>query len=145
MSKTLSTILLVPGALTTPACYDLVLPHLQQARFPIAVASLASSNPPRTDECTAATDGQYLVDKHLLPLINDGKDVVLFAHSFGATSLSGAGSNLSKAYRTAKSLPGGVVGIVYISFAMVPDAQSQFDYLRGAWPSFAKPDYISFD
>jgi len=141
-SLTSPTILLVPGALTTPACYDLLLPYLQDQGFPVVVAALASSYPAEPDQCTAATDGQHLLDSYLLPLINDRKDVVVFAHSFGATSLSGAGQKLSKTQRLEAGLRGGVVGLVYISFATVPDGKSQLE-LMGGWAPFCRLDHVS--
>ena len=141
-SGTLPTVLLIPGALTTPACYDLLLPHLQQAGLSVHIAALPSSNPPNPDEHSAATDGEYLLDQYLLPLVNDGKDVIVFAHSFSATCLSGAGRRLSKAERIAKGLRGGVVGLIYISFAMVPEGQSQFEYLGNIWPAFVRLDHV---
>lgn len=138
----LPTILLVPGALTTNACYDLILPHLEQAGFPVTVASLASSNPSNPEQHSAASDGTLVLERYLLPLIDAGKDVVVFAHSFGATSLSGAFTGLSKIERQDHAA-GGVLGLVYISFAMVPAGQSQFEYLGGAWPDFVKRDHVS--
>ena len=137
------TILLIPGAFTTPACYDLVLPYLKEAGYPVAISALPSSNSTSQDECTAASDGQYLLDQCLLPLIADGQDVMVFAHSFGATCLSGAGCKLSKAERSANGLPGGVVGLLYMSFAMAADGQSQIEYVGGAWPPFIRLDHVS--
>lgn len=141
MSK--PTILLVTGCLTTTACYDFLVPHLEQAGYPVALASLPSSNPEKPYECTAAKDGQHLLHNHLMPLVNAGKDVIVFAHSFGATSLSGAGDKLSKQERAARGLSGGVLGLIYIAFAMVPDGQSQLDYLGGGYPPFVKVNHPS--
>jgi hypothetical protein len=83
------------------------------------------------------------LENYLLPLINDGKDVVVFAHSFGATSLTGAGQKLSKHERKDAGLSGGVLGLIYISFAMVTDGHSQQEYLGGVWPPFCKLNRVS--
>ena len=141
-SNSLPTILLVPGAFTASSCYDLVLPYLQPHGCPVVVASLPSSNPETPEEHTAASDGRFLLVEHLLPLINEGREVVVFAHSFGATSLSGADQKLSKHQRSEDGLPGGVLGLIYISFAMCTDGQSQLEYLGGVWPPFCKLNHV---
>lgn len=137
------TILLVPGAFTKPSCYDLLAPHLRDAGYPVAFAALASSDPECPNEHTAATEGKSLLQNYLLPLINEGKNVVIFAHSFGATSLTGAGQKLSKQERKDAGLPGGIIGLIYISFAMCIDGQSQVEYLGGVWPPFCKLNHVS--
>ena len=137
------TILLVPGAFTGPSCYDLLSPYLKQGGYPTIVAPLASNDPESPDEHTALSEGKSILENYLLPLINEGKNVVVFAHSFGATSLSGAGQKLSKYERKDAGLSGGVLGLIYISFAMVTDGQSQQEYLGRVWPPFCKLHHVS--
>lgn len=137
------TILLVPGAFTGPSCYDLLLPYLKNAGHPVAVASLASCDPERPYDHTAETEGRQILDNSLLPLLDDGKDVIVFAHSFGATCLTGAGQRLFKHQRKADGLPGGIFGLIYFSFAMCVDGQSQIEYLGGKWPPFCKLHHVS--
>lgn len=139
----LPTVLLVTGASTTAHCYDLLVPFLREAGYPTEAVALRSCNPTNPDEHTGASGGKDILENHLLPLIDAGKDIVVFAHSYGATSLSGADRHLSKAERAASGQSGGVLGLIYISFALVPDGQSQVDYLGGAWPPFIKLDHVS--
>jgi hypothetical protein len=82
------------------------------------------------------------LEKYLLPLIDEGREVVVFARSFGATNLSGADQKLSKCQRSENGLSGGVLGLVYISFAMRTDGQSQLEYLGGTWPPFCKLNHV---
>lgn len=138
----LPTILLLPGAFTTPACFDLLASHLEKAGYPVSRATLLSTNPP--DDPTAYTaerEGQNLLDKYLLPLIEAGKDVVVFAHSFGATSCSGGSQHLSITSRRSKGLKGGVVGLVYIATCFPQHGMSQLELLGGAWPPFCKTNF----
>ena len=141
-SRALPTILLVTGAATTARCYDLLVPLLQQAGYATEVVALPSCNPTDPEKHTGASDGKELLERHLSPLVEDGKDVVVFAHSFGATSLSGAGHHLSKSERAAQGLVGGIFGLIYISFALVPDGKSQIEYLGGSWPPFVKLNHV---
>lgn len=137
------TILLVPGAFTCPTCYDLILPHLEREDFPVVVAYLPSSTSERPEEHTAATDGAFVLSRYLMPLINERKDMVVFAHSFGATSFTGAENKLSKQQRKEAGLPGGVLGLIYISFAMCKDGQLQLEHLAGTWSPLCKPNSVS--
>ncbi|KAF2166115.1 hypothetical protein M409DRAFT_23843 [Zasmidium cellare ATCC 36951] len=141
-SKELPTILLIPGAFTTPACYDWLAPYLEKAGYPISRATLLSTNPPDDPSTyTAEREGLNLLDKYLLPLIESGKDVVVFAHSFGATSCSGASKHLSKKSRESKGLKGGVLGLVYIATCFPQEGTSQFALLGSPMPPFCKPDF----
>lgn len=141
-SDSLPTILLVPGAFTNPSCYDLVQPHLQRHGCPVVVASFSSSNPEKPEDHTAASDGKILLEKYLLPLIDEGREVVVFAHSFGATNPVWSGSKAVQAPAQRNGLPGGVLGLLYISFAMCTDGQSQLEYLGGTWPPFCKLNHV---
>lgn len=139
-AKASPTILLLPGAFTTPACFDYLAPHLEKAGYPVVKASLIGTNPSKPQLCTAEGEGHNLLNNHLLPLIDQGKDVLIFAHSFGATACSGANGGLTRSAREGRGLKGGVIGIVYISFAFCQDGQSQLAYLGGVWPPFCKLD-----
>lgn len=137
------TILLVTGAFTTEACYDRLLPYLHKAGYPTAVTALPSASPENPDSCSIAKDGQHVMQKHLLPLLHEGKDVVVYAHSLGATCLGGATEAVAKSDRVAEGKSGGVLGFVYMSFAFVTEGQSQLEFLGGAWPPFCKVDVVS--
>lgn len=91
-------------------------------------------------KCTAEGEGSNLLNNYLLPLIDSGKDVVVFAHSFGATSCSGAGQGLAKSARQAKDLKGGVIGFIGLSFGLPQDGHTQLELLGNAWPDFIKPN-----
>jgi hypothetical protein len=136
------TILLVPGALQTSACYDRLRPLLEEAGFPTVTGTLTSLDPPSPDECSAVKDGRHLLDSFLLPLIDAGKDVVIFAHSFGATCMTGAGMGLTKVERSASGLLGGVVGLIYTSFITAPDGTSSLSHWGGQWPAVLKLDHV---
>ncbi|KAK5121789.1 hypothetical protein LTR85_004664 [Meristemomyces frigidus] len=150
MAATKPTVLLVTGAFTTEACYDCLLPYLHKAGYPTVVTALPSANPKDPDSCSIAQDGEHVMQKHLLPLLHDGKDVVIYAHSLGATCLAGATEPVAKTARRVVGKKGGVLGLVYMSFAFVTEGQSQLEFLGGAWPPFCKvdtpgPGLLTFD
>lgn len=88
--------------------------------------------------------------------------MVLFAHSFGATSCSGSSSRLTKKERQEQGLKGGLLGTVYVATALCKDGASQLglmglcdvnpglarltdQYVRsgGVWPPFCRLNYPS--
>ncbi|KAK5689260.1 hypothetical protein LTR17_026387 [Elasticomyces elasticus] len=135
------TILFVPGACTAPSCYKLVVLLLTERGYPTVQAPLPSNNLDYPAVHTAESDGLSFLNGYLLPLIKEGKDVIVFAHSFGATCLSGSKSNISKTARKAKGEAGGIVGIIYISGRLPPDGVSLIEYSGGDGniPGFLKP------
>jgi len=83
-----------------------------------------------------------VLDAYLRPLIDEGKTVVIFAHSFGATTLPRGAETLAKAAREAEGKAGGVLGLVYNSLAMVTEGVSQFAYTGGQWPPLCLLDKV---
>ena len=142
-SRCKPTILLVPGAFTTGSCYNSLVSLLHQKDYKTLVASLPSSNPPDPKTCSAQQDGEHLVQEYLQPLLDTGNDVLVYAHSYGATSLGFTGSSLSKRERQACGKHGGVIGLVYMAFAPVPAGESQLAFVGNQWPPFAKLDKVS--
>lgn len=143
LSKPLPTILLVPGAFTTPACYDSLAPYLRKSGYPVLRASLITTNPSESDlpTCSAEKEGLHLLNTYLLPLIEEQeKEVIVFAHSFGATCCSGGKHGLTRKERGRKGLKGGVLGVVYISNAFCKDGEDQVSSLGGIWPPFCARD-----
>lgn len=132
------TILLVTGAFTTAACYDRLTPYLHKSGYPTVITALPSANPSDPESCSATKDGAHVMNNHLLPLLHESRDVIIFAHSLGATTLGGASEPVGKPQREARGAKGGVLGLVYMSFAFVKEGQTQLEFLGGAWPAFCK-------
>lgn len=134
-------ILLVPGAFGTPASYDPLLPYLHKAGFVTHPGPYASSNPTDPSTATCANDIASLRDV-LLPLVEQGKDVVIFAHSFGGIVAGGAAKSLDKQTRKSQGQAGGVIGLVYIAGNIVLDNESLADVSGGQYPPFIKLDRV---
>lgn len=144
-SKAQPTILLIPGAFTTPigskkTCYDILLPYLHTLGYATVVASMPGCNPSDPSSCTAEKDGAYVVDEYLEPLVKEGKEVIVFAHSSGATFFGG--KRVGGMLKVNGGENGGVLGIIYISGALTPDGITQADYMGGQLPPFCKVDSV---
>jgi pimeloyl-ACP methyl ester carboxylesterase len=118
-SSSSPTVVLVPGACHTAACYELLIPHLERAGFPVKALTLPSINHGSPTEATCAEDANFIRNTVLLPLIEEGKDILLVGHSYGGVPISAAAFGLSKRTRSKTGKTGGVIGLVYISALMV--------------------------
>lgn len=132
-TKSKPTILFVPGAWHLPSCYDLVTAPLSAAGFPTVSVALPSNShtpiPSFEPDITA-------IRAALVPLVEDGKDVVVVAHSYGSVPTNEAIQGLTRRERQGKGLQGGVLHYVFISAFITPVGVSLMDALQGkdlAW------------
>ena len=72
-----------------------------------------------------------------------GKDVVLFAHSYGAHCGGLASAGLAKAVRKEKGDRGGIVGLIYLAGVTAPEGSSVMGLLNNQWPRYMKVDQAS--
>ncbi|KAG8168606.1 hypothetical protein KVR01_001355 [Diaporthe batatas] len=140
-SPTLPTLVLVPGAFGTPAGYGKLLPHFEQAGLKTAPGPYPSCNPADPTSATASEDIKSLRQKVLLPLIEEqGKDIVILAHSYGGVVAGGAAKGLDKATRKGQGHASGVVGLIYVAGNITLENESLSDAVGGTYPPFIKLD-----
>lgn len=66
-------------------------------------------------------------DEMILPLLAEGKEVVLLMHSFGGVYGGASVEGLSKAERSSVGEKGGVVALCYMAAAIVPSGMSTLE------------------
>lgn len=113
------TIVLVPGAWHTAKCYDILVPHLQDAGYAALALTLPSvgASPP-TQSLDPDVDH---IRKNIQPLLDAGKDVVVVMHSYGGIPGGSAVKGLSKVDRQDQGQPGGVSALVYLCAWMIEE------------------------
>jgi pimeloyl-ACP methyl ester carboxylesterase len=118
-------IVLIPGAWHTAKCYYLLVPILESAGYKAKAVDLVSvgAEPPTK---SLDPDVQH-IRNIIFPMIEQGKDVVVVMHSFGAVPGSSALKGLSKTDRSAQGLTGGVVSLVYLCAWVIPEGQAVHD------------------
>lgn len=142
-SSALPTLVLVPGAFGTPAGYDKLLPQFEQAGLKTVPGPYPSCNPPDPTAATASEDIKSLRQNVLLPLIEEqGKDIVILAHSYGGVVAGGAAKGLDKSTRKSQGHATGVVGLIYVAGNIALENESLFDAVGGAYPPFIKLDKV---
>jgi alpha-beta hydrolase superfamily lysophospholipase len=113
------TVVLVPGACHSAACYELLIPHLERAGFAVKALTLPSIDPVSPETATCADDANFIRNTVLLPLIEEGKEILLVGHSYGGIPISAAALGLSKRTRSKSGKVGGIIGLVYITALLV--------------------------
>ena len=117
--------MLIPGAWHTAESYYILVPILESAGYQVTAINLISvgAEPPVQ---SLDPDIQH-IRSTILPLIEQGKDVIVVMHSFGGIPGSSSLKGLSRSERFAQGLPGGVVGLVYLCAWVIPEGQSARD------------------
>ncbi|KAK6951733.1 hypothetical protein Daesc_006256 [Daldinia eschscholtzii] len=138
--KSLPEIILVPGAFGTPACFDKLLPFLEEAGFKTHPGPYPSYNHAKPAEATCVGDITHLRSNVILPLIEDQqKDVVIIAHSYGCVPSSAAAKDLDKQTREAQGKAGSIVGLIFIAGIITLDGESAVEAMGGL------PPYVRMD
>lgn len=142
MSK--PTMVFFAGAFADPSCFDTFSKHLQQAGHPTAYAYVPSLNSSDPTTVSASQDAQLTREKYLLPLLDEGKDVVVFAHSYGGVVGGAAATGLSKASRSAEGKPGGIIGLIYCVGNVVGEGETLLQAVGSAYPPFIQQDHVCY-
>lgn len=120
------TIAIIPGAWQDSNAYN----PLRDAFSSVGYQSVCLSPPSTTlphGNTDLAADVTFVREKVLLPLINEGKDVIVLMHSFGGVYGGAATRGLSKAQREREAKKGGVVALVYMAAVCVPSGMSTLE------------------
>ncbi|MCJ1261076.1 hypothetical protein MMC22_000940 [Lobaria immixta] len=132
------TILLVTGAFHVDSAMDILGGRLQEAGYNTRSLGLKTVNNPGL----TPNDDATLLEKDLLfPLIEEqGKDVVLYLHSYAGFPGSVAINGYSKQHRSATGKPGGIVGLIYQSAFIPKEGDTLIKMIGGSYAPWQSPD-----
>lgn len=128
--STRPTLVLIPGAWHVAEHYDLLTPLLEKEGYTCHALTLPSvgANP----ALTSLDPDVQTIRKHVIALLDEGKDVVVVMHSYGGIPGGSAMRGLSKTDRQkAGEKGGGVVGLVYICSWMIDEGMSMIEARGG--------------
>lgn len=128
MSK--PTILIVPGAWQKPVAFEKIVQLLEQTGYPAIHVPLPTVGDLDAPLATL-TDDVEAVRKVLIPLVDEGKEVIVLGHSSGGISTSGAVEGLDVASRKSEGKQGGVIRCIYLAAFVLPKGQSLLGVLGG--------------
>ncbi|KXG52195.1 uncharacterized protein PGRI_084790 [Penicillium griseofulvum] len=130
----MTTILFVPGAWITPAFYQPFIHALSHASYDVQYAGYPSLDPEEPLTATCQVDSDAVTDILQSLVEDEGRDVVVFMHSYGGMPGSAAASGLSKVQRAQEGKTGGVIGLLYLGAFVVPEGHSCAGLQGGALP-----------
>ncbi|KAI1178723.1 Alpha/Beta hydrolase protein [Nemania sp. FL0916] len=133
-------IVLVPGAFSTPGCYDKLLPFLNDSGFPTHPGPYPSCNPPDPTTATCEKDIVALRDGVILPLLEQQKNVVIVAHSYGCVVAGAAAKDLDKATRRANGRDSGIIGLIFIAGIIALENEALLASMGGKHAPFIQMD-----
>lgn len=124
------SILIVPGAWQLPSAFQPFATELAGSDFNASIVALPTVGG-TTTPLASLSDDVAAVRTELDKLVADGKEVVIYSHSYGGVVASNAVEGYDVATRSAAGASGGVVSIVYASAFMLPKGSSLLDLLGG--------------
>ncbi|KAJ5380044.1 uncharacterized protein N7496_002472 [Penicillium cataractarum] len=138
MTSSKPTILFIPGAWHLPDVFDDARAALTARGFPSAAVALPAigAEPPNK----GLADDTIAVNKEIERLSNEGKQVVVVAHSYGGMVGAGAVKGLGYAERQNAGKTGGVIMLVYMAAFVAKSGTSLLDMLGGNWLPWMKLD-----
>jgi pimeloyl-ACP methyl ester carboxylesterase len=139
------TIVIVPGGWHPPLLYSALSEAIQSAAYPVLTIHHPSFNPslPLTDGAgTCAADALAARDT-ILPLIEEGREIIIYAHSWGGIPAGGCARGLSKSSRDREGKKGGVLGLVYNSALLVQEGMSVLEFFGGNHAPFVVEGHVS--
>jgi hypothetical protein len=140
----MTTILFIPGAWITKAFYEPFLQALTTAGYDVRYAGYPSLDPkdsdPSTIDCHADTEAITAVLRSLVE--DEGKDVLLFMHSYAGMPGAAAATGLAKSQRAQEGKVGGVIGLLFLGAFVVPKGLSCAGLQGGNLPPWILLDQV---
>lgn len=133
------TIALVPGSFSTTAAYDKLIEQLSKHGYPILRIGLKSVG--GIVPATSLDDAAH-IQSTLLPLVENGKEIVVIMHSYGGIPGTDGTKGLAKVDQTAAGKTGGVIALVYVAALMIQQGASLASTRGESGPL---PDWVTFD
>ena len=129
MPESRPTIVFIPGAWHSVTSFDVLKAQLEAWSYSCTGADPPSVTSKHPLDVTLDTDVDFYRENVILPLLNDGKTIVLLQHSYGGVPGSGAVEGLSKREREKAGQKGGVLGLIFMTAVCLPVGQSIQDFI----------------
>lgn len=126
------TVVLLSGAWHSPAHYAEILDLFEEAGHPTLCPKFPSFDPSNPNDQSLAVDVNFIRKQTLLPLMDEGKDILLVMHSYGGCVGGAAASGLSKS----ENSKGGIVGLIFIAALLTREGESLLKVIGGKWAPF---------
>ncbi|KAH7312021.1 Alpha/beta hydrolase fold-1 [Rhexocercosporidium sp. MPI-PUGE-AT-0058] len=125
-----STLVLVHGAFHSPDCFHLIQPKLEALGYPVVAVALASVG--KTHPNATYLDDVSVIHEVVLPILDEGKEVVLVTHSWGGVPGVASSEGHTLQERAARGQRGGIKSIMMIASAMIMKKGTSLSESNGA-------------
>ncbi|XXG96608.1 RNA helicase [Hypoxylon texense] len=112
------TILFIPGSFTPPEFYDNVINAVAAKGYEIKALhypSIGLKTGPREGEPPTMYDDATFIATEVASLADEGKDVMLVAHSYGGMPATESTKGMTRNERQKQGKPGGIVRFAYMT------------------------------
>jgi alpha-beta hydrolase superfamily lysophospholipase len=142
MTATKPTILIVPGSFVEPELYSDVMSTYRARGYPIEAIALETAGK-KPGPLPTMYDDANSINSAVSKLADEGKEVILVAHSYGGAPATQSLKGISKADRKRAGKAGGVIRIAYLT-ALVPKlGDTAALAIAGAPSGYNVPDEVS--
>ncbi|KAF4470498.1 alpha beta hydrolase family domain-containing [Fusarium albosuccineum] len=139
----LPTIVGVPGMWHPASSFDDLAANFQKRGYTFVSQDAPGILLEDSFTATAEVDAESLRQNLPLPLLAQGRHLILLTHSYGGVYGSAAVSGLSKQERSRQGLEGGVIGLVYVTAVPPVTGKSLMDILGLALDSL--PPHVVYE
>ncbi|PKK52819.1 hypothetical protein CI102_1816 [Trichoderma harzianum] len=134
-------VFVIPGAYHPGSAFNLFIQSLEAAGF----SAETTTNRSAGNAGITVQDDIAHVQSLLIPQIDEGKDIVVVAHSYGGVVGSGVIAGLDKRGREARGLKGGIIGIICIAALMTAPEKSILEMRGGgAWSPWLESEGVTY-
>ncbi|KAK5065026.1 hypothetical protein LTR84_000861 [Exophiala bonariae] len=141
----MAIIVLVPGSFAPADLYTDFVEVIAKAGLETVVVDTPSVGRREGKGPATMTDDANEISRVVSPLIDQGKEVVLVAHSYGGIPTTQSLERLSPKARGAQGKSGGVLKVIYLTAVVLQVGMSNFELFGGTMPDFVSvaDDYMS--
>ncbi|KAL7922861.1 hypothetical protein ACQKWADRAFT_312752 [Trichoderma austrokoningii] len=137
----LPTIVGVTGMWHPASCFDDLAAAFREKGYPFVSQDAPGILTQDPINSTVDMDAESLRQNILLPLLEEGKSIVLLMHSYGGVYGSAAVHGLSHRERQEAGEKGGIVGLVYVT-AVTPGVGKSLMDMMGLTPETLPPHVV---
>lgn len=131
----MATVVIIPGSFVLANVYKAQVESLAKQGIPTAVVSLPSVGPRAEGAATMSDDVEEIV-RVVEPLLDQGKEVILFTHSYGGIPTTQSLKTLSSKSRSASGKAGGVNAVIYLASIILSPGTCNWDLFKDKLTDF---------
>ncbi|KAH6664781.1 Alpha/beta hydrolase fold-1 [Plectosphaerella plurivora] len=142
--STSPVILFTPGAWHGPWAFDTIRKELGGRGLDTGAVTLPSVG--STDPSFGVAEDTAAVRAEIEKLVNEGREIVVVAHSYGGVPSSNAVEGFNLKDRAAAGKKGGVASVIYMTSFAIPAGTSLMDGVGGVYPPWwnvSVPGFLS--